>query len=115
MANVIHRTTLQYLKSVNTPDYPESDWIRNPDMSLVAQVPQKYWKIDGEQVKPMTQVERDVVDGNELLERKSRADNFQVGLLELVTALIKVINVRLPSGQKITKQEMIDAVKEEIK
>jgi len=30
MADVINRTTFQYLRSVNTPDYPVADWIINP-------------------------------------------------------------------------------------
>jgi len=44
MANVIHRTTLQFVPSVNTPDYPEPTWKHNPVMTAVAAVPQKYWK-----------------------------------------------------------------------
>lgn len=44
MANVIHRTTLQFLRSVNEPDYPEPTWKHNPDMSAVAGVAEKYWK-----------------------------------------------------------------------
>lgn len=27
MANVLNRATKEYLTSVNTPDYPVSDWI----------------------------------------------------------------------------------------
>lgn len=44
MANVIHRTTLQYLESVNTPEYPEADWKHNPDLSAVVDVERRYWK-----------------------------------------------------------------------
>lgn len=44
MANVIHRTMLQFIPSVNTPDFPEPTWKHSPDMSAVASVPQKYWK-----------------------------------------------------------------------
>lgn len=44
MANVIHRTTLQYLESVNEPDYPEPTWKWNPSLLAVVGVPQKYWK-----------------------------------------------------------------------
>jgi len=32
MANVLNKITKQYLKSVNTPDYPTSEWIINPIM-----------------------------------------------------------------------------------
>ena len=52
MANVLNKITKVYLQSVNTPEYPESDWIINPDLSAVAGVPSCYWRI----------VERVVVD-----------------------------------------------------
>lgn len=44
MSAVIHRTTLQYIPSVNEPDYPEPTWKWNPNMSAVIGVPQQYWK-----------------------------------------------------------------------
>lgn len=62
MADVLHRTTLQFLTSVNTPDYPSGTWVINPDMSPVAGVPQKYWKLTGDVVSEMSQAEKDVVD-----------------------------------------------------
>lgn len=62
MANVLHRTTKQYLKSVNTPNYSEVDWVVNPDLSSVQNVPTKYWKIDGDTVSEMNQSEKDAVD-----------------------------------------------------
>lgn len=62
MANVVNRTTKQYLVSVNTPDYPTEEWIINPNLSAVQNVDKKYWKIDGDNVVEMTQAEKDVVD-----------------------------------------------------
>lgn len=62
MANVINRTTLEYLVSVNTPDYPEEEWIINPDLSMVQGVPRKYWKLDVDSVVPMSQEEKDAYD-----------------------------------------------------
>ena len=44
MANVIHRTTLEFRRSANEPDFPEPTWKWNPDMAGVAGVPEKYWK-----------------------------------------------------------------------
>lgn len=69
MANVIHRTTLEFRPSVNTPDHPEPTWKHNPNMTAVAAVPFKYWKAppswDGD-VGPveMTAPEKATVDGN---------------------------------------------------
>lgn len=62
MADVLHRTTRRYLKSVNTPDYPPADYIINPDMTAVQGFHWRYWKINGDAVALMTQAERDAVD-----------------------------------------------------
>lgn len=59
MAAVIHRTTLQLLQSVNTPDYPPEVWIVNPDVPTCAK---KYWKIDGDKVIEMSKAEKAAVD-----------------------------------------------------
>lgn len=67
MANVVNRTTKEYLKSVNTPDYPVSEWIINP---VVPDVPSKYWNISGDTVTEMTQAEKDAVDAAELSQRQ---------------------------------------------
>lgn len=70
MASVLNRTTLQYLQSVNTPDYSAEEWIINPDLSAVAAVDQRYWKLVGDQVVEMTQAEKDAVDAAGLPETK---------------------------------------------
>jgi len=72
MANVFNRTTRVYKKSVNTPEYPTSEWIINPDVSALANVPVKYWKATGDLVEEMTQAEKDAVD-TELTTRRRAA------------------------------------------
>lgn len=62
MATVLNRNTLTLLSSVHTPNYPTEDWIVNPDLSAVVSVPTRYWKIVGDVVSEMIQVEKDVVD-----------------------------------------------------
>ena len=62
MANVLNRNTREYLVSVNTPDYPETEWIINPDLSQVESVPQIYWKVSGDTVISMTPSEIAAVD-----------------------------------------------------
>ena len=62
MSVVINRTNKQILYSANTPDYSETDWIINPDLSLLSSVPQKYWKISGDSVLEMTTQEKSNVD-----------------------------------------------------
>lgn len=64
MANVVNKTTTQYITSVHTPDYDSADWLINPDLSGVSGVDQKYWKVSGSPpaVVEMSQAEKDVVD-----------------------------------------------------
>lgn len=68
MANVIHRTTLEFRPSVNEPDFPEPTWKWNPEMSGVAGVPSHYWKAPadwnaaGAGPVEMSQAEKDAVD-----------------------------------------------------
>jgi len=105
----------QYLLSVNTPDYSsDPDVIVNPDTSTVKSIPLKFWKRSGDNVIEMTQAEKDTIVSSELTAKKSSADTFEANNLAIFTALIKIINVRLPAGQKITKAELITAIKEEI-
>lgn len=52
MANVLNRTTKEYQISVNTPDYDPSEWIINPDLSAVEDVPSEYWVVTGDTVTP---------------------------------------------------------------
>ena len=62
MAAVLNRTTLEYRASAHTPDYAAQDWVINPDLSPVAGVPQKYWKLTGDVLSEMSAGEKTVVD-----------------------------------------------------
>ena len=64
MADVIHRTTLEFRRSANSPDFPEPTWKWSPDMTAVAGVPRIHQKWDAvaERPIPMTQAEKDAVD-----------------------------------------------------
>lgn len=62
MANVLNRTTLDYRRSVHTPDFDPAEWVIHPDMSAVEGVDRKYWKLDGERPVPMTADEQAAVD-----------------------------------------------------
>ncbi|MBU0598732.1 hypothetical protein KKF61_07170 [Patescibacteria group bacterium] len=60
MSNVFNRITKQYLKSVNTPDYPKLDWIINP--AFIPDVDKKYIIVEGDDIREMTLEEKAVVD-----------------------------------------------------
>lgn len=76
MSNVLNRTTKQYLISVSTPDYPDVDWIVNPDLSSVIGIAQKYWKISGDSVSEMTSEEKAVVDAAEASATPATGENY---------------------------------------
>lgn len=62
MSNVLNKTTLEYRESVNTPDFSPTEWLINPDMSTVKDVPKKYMKVSGASVLEMTALEKANVD-----------------------------------------------------
>lgn len=73
--NVINRTTLVYIPSANTPDYPEPAWKHDPDMSQVAGVPTYFWKWDAvnERPIPMTAGEQATVTAARLAAARDTA------------------------------------------
>lgn len=77
MSDVVNRNDPTiWLRSVNTPDYPPENWVINPDMiseGLIDAngnilVPKKYWKISGDSVVEMSQMEKDATPGDEITE-----------------------------------------------
>jgi len=77
MADVVHRTTKQHKKSVNTPDYPTADWIHNPSTPAVLS---KYWNISGDTITEMTQAEKDTVDNAVLRPWRYHCDTENIDL-----------------------------------
>lgn len=112
-----------YIQSANMGEYvvdpnvPKTQVTLKPGVLFNPSLPnvdRKYWKVTNNVLGEMTAQEKAAVDLAELNSRKSAADTFMANPIAIFTALIKVINLRLPSGQKITKQELIDAVKAEV-
>jgi len=66
MANVLNRKTKEYLISVNTPDYSQEDWIINPNLNLVKDLPVSHWIIDGDEVRPPNEIEIISINESEL-------------------------------------------------
>ncbi len=97
MADVFNRTTGQYLKSVNTPDFDVADWIINPDLSAVTGQPVKYWIIDppasdtirsataGEQ----TTIDQGIADARETAEKDGAKNSVDVE--RVVRALVDLL------------------------
>ena len=69
MSDVLNRTTgltypygKDYRKSVNEPDFPQVDWIWEPDLSAVVGFNSIYWDITGDVVSLVDQATRDARD-----------------------------------------------------
>ena len=102
-----------YLRSVNTPDYSSrADVLVNP--KIPSGVPLKFLKVENGVVVEMSQDEKDVIAKAELDAQKqamvSNVNNLDVSVKDVVRALVKVINKRIPSDP-ITEQELIDQIK----
>jgi hypothetical protein len=109
MAAVLNRTTKVYLSSANTPDYPESDWIRNPDMSAVTGWPSKYWIITGDVVSLMDAQQRALVDEAEAAATRdlvvTQIDNIEDLLRAVVLMTLDELN-----GHALKINAILDAV-----
>ena len=83
-------------------------------MALLNSNPIKFLKIENGEVIERTQAEKDIILQAEA-DAQAQAEEdalqrYDVSNLELLTALVKRINVRMPSNP-ITKQEIIDQIK----
>jgi hypothetical protein len=116
MATVVNRTTAKVIYSVNTPDYPPAEWLINPDLSALSNVPQKYWKVASDSVVEMTAQEKSAVDAALLAARRDQieAKTTDEAFKAVLAALVKVVNLRLPVGSKITASELRTAIRAEI-
>lgn len=60
MANVLNRTTNQWIESVDTPDYDPAEWVINPDTTPVEGINPLFWFInEDDTLRPMTIEEQD--------------------------------------------------------
>lgn len=94
----------------------KAGYIYVPDgCSSLPAVASKYLKVSGGQVVEMNTVEKaavDILEGQAVQAQKDAQDaKLEVSQEEALTALVQVINLRLPAGQKITKQELINQIK----
>lgn len=117
----------EYITSVNGAEYmtnpaandttPNSpDVLINPDISAVKNVPVKFWKRVGDTVVEMDQADKDAIAAAELQARKDMANDFGVQDMKIILkVLIALLNRKLPANKQITKQEVVDALKGEIK
>jgi hypothetical protein len=100
MSDAINRITRDLFLSVNTPDYPESEYIINPDLSLVKDTPGQYWKISGDSVIIMNETEKQAVD-NSLVEQAAQASAKDINnIVADHTARLTELNSRIEKLEK---------------
>lgn len=84
MSSVLHRTTREFQGSVNTPDFPSSVWIINPDLSPLLGFSTVYAKgqgqpagdpIVGNIIELMTLTERNATDDEEFKDSMTTPDS----------------------------------------
>lgn len=98
MVDVVNRTTKEYQRSVNTPDFPIEDWIHSPDLSAVVGFPSRYWIIDGDAITLMDQAARDAVDAALLEDSRdstvqSDIDDVESTMRQIVALMLREINI----------------------
>ena len=115
MATVINRLTRIIRHSVDTPFYSIVDYIIDPDLSQVTDVPTKYIKIVGDIVSEMDAAEKIVADEEEALSIKDQLEaQSEIGILKAIVAgLVKTMNIRLATN-KITAAEIKAAIRDEL-
>lgn len=91
MANVLNRTTKEYIESANTPDFPVLNWIINPDLTQVAGFDSIYWVIADDTVSLMPQAERDVLDAAILDNQRNALVNRLDGVEDILRAFASVV------------------------
>lgn len=120
MATVLHRTTKELRRSVNTPDFPVGQWIINPNLSAVGSFPSKYWIITGDVVTLMNPPARNAVDAQEAADvlaedraaNKLRIDNERVLKAFALTVLDEINILRGQHGLAArTQTQLINAIK----
>jgi hypothetical protein len=74
---VLDRDTKQLLQvtAAALPQYPDDEWIHNPDLTAVQGLPIEYWKISGNTVLEMTAQEKLAVDGSLLTQHKQNRND----------------------------------------
>ena len=99
MGNFLNRTTKAYYPSRDPNELPEdlSNYISAPDLSAVAGVPVKYWKIVGDVVTEMSQAEKDAVDAAILDAARDNAiaelDSLEGILRQVLKIIMGEINI----------------------
>ena len=105
MASVLHKITLQYKRSVNTPDYMDGSWIINPNQSIINGVPKQYWKVVGDELLEMGPGEKAAANGSLLPALKAARKT------EIARMIKDILEANFPSEKQRTLFHLIQEAK----
>lgn len=117
-ALIYYKGEVRELPSVNTPDYKDkSNVIINPTASHKKTIDENGAEnlkiVDGKLVSLTEEEKQQKIDAG-IEAKRSRAEKFQDEFEAIFTAFVKVVNLRLPADKKITKQELVEAIRSEV-
>ena len=91
MGNFVDRNTREYVESGNDPFYPDPPWLfiapGSPNETVINNVPQKYWVLEGDTLREATQPEKDAVDAAEATAAEQAAVDAALAELDVDTSL----------------------------
>jgi len=91
MAIVLNRITKELRRSVHTPDFPEVDWIYDPDLSAVEGFPSKHWIIAGNMVLLKDKAARDADDAQEAAQKAADVAQKQQDRDDIQNAFVTIL------------------------
>lgn len=64
MCCYVHKTEFHVYQSMDPSEVPGEliDFLENPDMTLLVDVPRRYWKLNVDTIEEMNQTEKDAAD-----------------------------------------------------
>lgn len=109
MADVLNRTTREFIRSVHEPDYPVEEWIISPDLEAVTGFDSRYWVITGDVVSLMDQAQRAAVDAATL---EAQRDDLisQFGSVENILRAFMLIVLDEFNAHSAKTNSMLDAM-----
>ena len=107
MADVINRTTGEIRRSVDTPKFPDADWLPLDRVvtDMLEAIPQKHRVVEGDTVREATQAEKDAIAEDERQAEVQRVEALDISAEEVLRALVSTLSAA-------RKQEIIDKIKE---
>lgn len=114
-SEVVANRVIGIKRSVNTPDYVGlPNTLINPE---IPEIPQSSMKVDGSEIVELSQAEKDAIAAAAQQAKTdaviSMAEALESKVENVLVALVKVINVRIPSNP-ITKAEVVAQLKEDL-